>query len=152
MSALDEAAGLARLASLERRVAHLEMLCFGRARSAPSPDEVVSLYVDAQIALMQEEPPDAAARGWAHAFMTLTEDAVLQLARRADDPHPWVPFLQLTIYLRRDDDHDDHALAAAEIHLRRLAKTMLESQGLGIVQPDDLLARPVRAVPEDECA
>jgi len=130
----------AQSAYLERRIANLELICFGRARRAPAPHQVLSLYVETTRILMGGDLPTDAVDGWCHAFLLLDEVALLDLGRGCEDPTPWVPFLKLLVAFRAQGQVE--AVGAAEAHVRELAKNLLAAQGIELVEPDDLLGRP----------
>lgn len=134
----------AQTAHLERRIANLELICFGRAHRAPAPHQVLGLYVETTQILLGGDLPTEAVKGWCHAFLLLDEVALLELSRGCEDPMPWVPFLKLLAAFREAGLQED--VAAAEAHVRRLAKSLLKAQGLELVHPDDLLARPPHAL------
>lgn len=112
-----------------------------REHRTPSRDPVVTAIVSAYFELATEAVDEIAARELSISVATLaTEDQLVAVGRAVRDPFPWVPFLRClraiptTMRSRRSD------LALARLHA--VATTMLARQRLGLVCPEDLLARP----------
>lgn len=103
----------------------------------PRVRAVVSAYFD--IVTDAIAPADARELSIAIARTTGVDD-LFALGRAVRDPQPWVPFLR---HLRSIPPrlHDDRAVEA-ERHLRTTASEMLRLQGLRLVRPEDLIARP----------
>lgn len=67
-------------------------------------------------------------------------ETLFELCRAVSDPFAWQPFLRHLYAVaptRRTADSD-----AARHRLHALAAELLHAQGLGLVRPEDLLARP----------
>jgi hypothetical protein len=83
---------------------------------------------------------------WTRIVLSIDLAQVIHLARETRDPFPWRVFLRLVLRLRaRGDDAD---LARAEVHVRALARELLDLQGLVLLEPDDVVASPDRTTAE----
>ena len=127
-----------RLSDLERRLRCVEMLIRRDARVPLRLPDYEYLYMQS-VWGFGDTPELTVATTWAEAFGRITGHGLLELARRINDPMPWVPMLQRLIAMRRV--HDEVLLAAAELHLREVARAMLDAQGFAAVEIDECLAR-----------
>lgn len=110
-------------------------------------DESALALVSAYFELASDAVDVALARELSISFARIADvERLFAVGRVVRDPFPWVPFLrQLSIIPEdqrstRSDDARDRLYASA--------KKMLEQQQLGLVRPEDLLARstPFEAV------
>jgi len=126
----------AQVHDLERRIGVLERVVTGRTREPIHHRILSSLYFDALNEPALDEP---SSRHWDRQLSALDSRQLLVLSRILRDPFPWRPFVVLLdLYVQAGFDLTgcrDLVLDAAQDHLRL--------QGLGRVEPRDVLGTPL---------
>lgn len=116
----------------------------GDRRHVPLTDiQLSGLYERAVYLLLRGEAP-ADAAGWAHAVRLLDEHQLFRMAQLVDDPHPFVPLLQLIVRLHARAGSPE--LRAAVVHLQSIGHSLLDAQGCSKIHPRDMINRPLPIV------
>lgn len=122
---------------MERRLAGVQMLVHGRTHQPFAVEALQSIYWEACQGYYAVSARDAAL--WTRVIQNLDVAQLLTLARAVQDPFCWMPFLVLLDYATvRGHDTDD-----ATAHLLRITRELLDAQGLELLEPGDLMARPL---------
>lgn len=104
-------------------------------------DPVVVAIVSAYFEVVTESASDYEARELSVSIAMLVDvDRLFVLGRAVRDPQPWVPFLR---HLRSiPAELATLRYREAESRMYMAAVSMLERQGLSLIRPEDVLARP----------
>lgn len=85
----------AQVAGLRRRLGALEAILYGRPKERATANQALGLYTEANVVLGHGKVSPTAIGNWAHAFLTVDEAILLELAVKIRDPFPWRPLLRL---------------------------------------------------------
>lgn len=136
---LDRAQLQARVDDLELKVEALNAQILGRNQVMFHAHQLVSLYMDAAKGPAYDE---VSARHWARQIFCLDTRQLLVTARLCRDPFPWQPFLRLLdLYMV---EGFDIYVTEAQDHLLKVARALLDLQGLRKIQPRDVMGNPLR--------
>lgn len=122
-----------RLADAEMRLEDLERRVLGASRSRRESPQLLRLYIEASRGGRRRHTQETVAL-WTSVVQSFSTTELLLLAREVRDPFPWHPFLLLldTMYRYGRDVQD------AKEHLIRVAKALLDAQGLSKVDVTDI--------------
>lgn len=125
---------------LRRRLAVLEELVHGQEHQELPVDFLLGIYVDSQRSVT---PSEENCRHWCRQALLLDARQLLRMVRLTHDLHPWRPLLALLDqYAEIDFD-----VETAREHLLEVAQDLLDSQGLELIRPRDVMGHqlPIRA-------
>ncbi|MBO6936797.1 MAG: hypothetical protein JJ863_17640 [Deltaproteobacteria bacterium] len=128
----------AEIEALRRRLGALEAILYGKPKERATADQALGLYIEASVVLGHGRVSPTAIGNWAHAFLTVDEAILLELAMKLRDPFPWRPLLRLAQLMVEVEDRVE--LRGAVAHLEQVAKNLLRAQGLDLVRPGDIAA------------
>lgn len=121
-----------RIQDLEDRLAMLEAHAAGSVRPQFTEETLVSLH---GVACSAAPPTAESTVLWKGVFAAIGVEDLRRLSLLLRNPFPWVPFLDVALR------HRDQELVA---RVRKLARGLLDAQGLGLV-PIDEVAPPLHA-------
>lgn len=124
----------ARLFDLERRFALVETALHAHTMPGLSEAHLIRLYLDGHKRIVSQDMATA----WVRQLYLIDCCALLALGTWLCDPHPFRPFLFVADQCCALQAPDAEA---ARVHILSVARDLLDTQGLQLVEPRDVMAK-----------
>jgi hypothetical protein len=141
MSSYEDRMSLhAEIRDLARRLAYLEHMLNIERHDQVGEIDLTGAYGESITILARKHISPKLADAWCWLALRTKTATLLSFVREVGEPFPWVPILRVMRLARRQLPGD--LSAAAEMQLTTAIRDLLDVQGLGMLEIDDIIATP----------